>query len=186
MTNLITWKIGTPKDRFGAIVIVAQALVAQLSQKEIVTLLNPAYPRSVGFTFKPNTCGDMEGYVRILGRVVYAGTLLKVYRNGDSVDDTVLDREVVKAALKSRISYKLTYKEPEAVDTLEQPVGDTTDRKHPPLIRPSDWSGSCDTCKYQEGRHFCCVYGTTIKNMDTVSCKSHRLSVGVSKSNIKL
>ena len=30
---------------------------------------------------------------------------------------------------------------------------------------------SCDTCEYQEGRHYCLLHTRQLKNMDTVRCK---------------
>ena len=29
---------------------------------------------------------------------------------------------------------------------------------------------TCDDCECQEGRHYCLLYGTTIKNMDIMRC----------------
>lgn len=39
-----------------------------------------------------------------------------------------------------------------------------------PLTYPACWILSCDTCRYQEGRHYCLLHGKPMKNMDTITC----------------
>lgn len=34
----------------------------------------------------------------------------------------------------------------------------------------TDWETSCDYCKFQEGRHYCILHSTHIKNMDMLKC----------------
>jgi len=37
-------------------------------------------------------------------------------------------------------------------------------------MRPAEYTKSCDFCRHQEGRHYCLLHGTVVKNMDTVKC----------------
>lgn len=42
------------------------------------------------------------------------------------------------------------------------------------LLTDAPWIRSCDTCRYQEGRHYCLRHGMQVKNMDTVRCADHQ------------
>ncbi len=43
-----------------------------------------------------------------------------------------------------------------------------------PRLTEAKWVNSCDTCRHQEGRHYCLMHSITMKNMDTIRCADHQ------------
>ena len=74
-------------------------------------------------------------------------------------------------------------------DSLLQPEADggvRVQRVVRPRLTGSNWVNSCDTCRHQEGRHYCLLHSITLKNMDTIRCDEHQDRGRGKRPNVEL